>query len=255
MRAEVRFAPVVLLVLAVASIGCAAGNHHAYDQGDVFLYDHGSGQVALAVQDCRPAVVSGEKTPDFVGLQRGGFGNPFDVTTESGQPLAEDATVGLRRSLMAAGYHVRPMSTVTSQSFRDVVEDLERTHAPRLLIVRINQWKADTAVKTGLEYNLTVDVMDGRGARLARATVRGRDDLGGSLLATPAHAKEVAPRAFWTKMTRLMNEDVVSKALTSAAAVASPDKSPAVPSPTAQPSTDAAERAATNATAARPASD
>lgn len=190
--------------------------------------------MALAVQDCRPAVVSGSKTPDFVGLQRGGFGNPFDVTTDSGQPLADDVAAGLERSLKQAGYRVRLKSTVTSESFHDLVEDLKTTRASRLLIVRINEWKADTAVNTGLYYDLTADVLDGGGHRLGRAVVRGKDDAKGDLFNPAGRAKEAAPQAFWAKMTRLMNDDAISKAMENPHAVEAPPAA-AAPNPALPP--------------------
>jgi hypothetical protein len=57
---------------------------------------------AVGVQDRRPYVISGNKDEHFVGLSRGGYGNPFDVTTASGKALADEfagaIANGLRRN-------------------------------------------------------------------------------------------------------------------------------------------------------------
>lgn len=50
----------------------------------------GTATVGAAGHDERAYVLFGEKGPDFVGLARGGFGNPFLRATLSGRPLADD---------------------------------------------------------------------------------------------------------------------------------------------------------------------
>ena len=69
----------VLGALLIA--GCAAGNQYDYSGSDLALPITGSGDIGVAVLDVRPYVLNGDKKPDFVGLQRGGFGNPFDVSS------------------------------------------------------------------------------------------------------------------------------------------------------------------------------
>ena len=72
--------------------GCAIGNTHRYDLGNAALVAESDKRVAVCVADERPYVLSGEKPGSFVGLLRGGFGNPFDINTTSGEPMASDIT-------------------------------------------------------------------------------------------------------------------------------------------------------------------
>lgn len=65
---------------------------------------HGTITVAVATHDQRPYVVGGNKKPNFVGLSRGGYGNPFDVVTVSGNPLADGFSESISRSLAARGF-------------------------------------------------------------------------------------------------------------------------------------------------------
>ena len=91
-----------LLVIAAAFValgGCAIGNKYDYEVASIELPVVGTNEIGVAVVDRRPYVVSGDKQPDFVGLQRGGFGNPFDVTTKSGNPMAADMQVALAGEL------------------------------------------------------------------------------------------------------------------------------------------------------------
>ena len=77
-----------LLIMAVT--GCAIGNQYDYRTANVSLPLTGDGVLGVGVLDNRSYVLSGEKEPNFVGLQRGGFANPFNVTTASGKPLTDD---------------------------------------------------------------------------------------------------------------------------------------------------------------------
>src|SRR5574341_548216 len=88
----------IVISIAVASAGCAVGNKHSYTVERPELVVQGTRSVAVAAQDARPYVVAGNKTPDFVGLQRGGFGNPFDVTTECGRARGCDFAATVERS-------------------------------------------------------------------------------------------------------------------------------------------------------------
>ena len=60
----------------------------------------------LSVEDWRPYVLSHDKEPNFIGLQRGGYGEPWDVTTGSGKPMTEDMSAAIEKGLKDVGYNV-----------------------------------------------------------------------------------------------------------------------------------------------------
>ena len=63
----------------------------------------------MATQDRREYVLSGNKDPQFVGLQRGGYGNPFDVRTSDDRPLAEDMTTAIVAAMAGRGFQPVPI--------------------------------------------------------------------------------------------------------------------------------------------------
>lgn len=200
----------VPFVVAIAA-GCAIGNKHGY-AGTADFGVQGARAVAVATQDLRPYVVAKEKTPDFVGLQRGGFGNPFDITTESGKALAEDFSATIARSLERKGFK-STVVVVAGQADADPRALVQRAGAERLAMVTIREWKTDTYQNTGLYYDLTLRVFDSAGAELASNTVNGSDDLGGSFMNPPAHAKSAVPVAFQKKLEQLFATESVSASL------------------------------------------
>jgi hypothetical protein len=81
-----RWMTLFCVLLGVALLGgCAFGRTYSYSDVPIAMQAiSSSGSVTVAVVDDRPYVLSGGKPDRFVGLMRGGFGNPFDVNTQSG---------------------------------------------------------------------------------------------------------------------------------------------------------------------------
>jgi hypothetical protein len=188
--------------------------------------------VALAVHDERPYVVDGDKKADFVGLSRGGFGNSFDVTTASERPLASDMAERFARSLSEAGYKVTVIPCDPRRAWADVLSDLAKTGAPRLVLVRMEEWKSDTYNSTALIYDMTVRVFDAQKQMIGISTVNGRDDLGGDFMNPPSHAKSAVPPAYQKKLEELLNHPAIARAL-------QPSLPPATPAPTPAPAAPA----------------
>lgn len=147
----------------------------------------GTRSVAVAAQEARPYVLTKEKTPDFVGLSRGGFGNPFDVTTESGRPLAEDFAAAVSSSLSRRGFKATAVNVAASTALPDVRALASQAGAERVALVSIHEWKSDT--------------------------ITGRDNLGGSAMNPPGHAKGAVPEAYRRKLVELFSPDAVQKSL------------------------------------------
>ena len=186
----------------------------------------GSLSVALAVLDQRVAVLTGEKRPDFVGFSRGGYGNPFDVLTVSGQPLADDFATSIGRALQQAGYRVTRVRVSNQASPPEVQDALLGAQAERALMLLIHEWKSDTYNDTALHYQVTLRVLGAGGEEMARAELAGDDDLGGSFMDPGGFAEEAVPKAYKRRLERLLNDPAIVRAL-------SPPPPPPAPPPTA----------------------
>ena len=204
----------VIAVIAAALLagGCAVGNQHIYHESIAELAPSGAGALAVATQDLRPYVTSGDKRPNFVGLSRGGFGNPFDVTTASGNALAQDFSNTIARSLEAKGYKATAVS-VTGSGPVNANDLLTKSGKDRLALVTINEWKSDTLMNTALYYDLTLRVYGAAGKQLAENRVAGKDNLGGDAINPPGHAKEAVPLAYRRKLELLFNNEAVRQSL------------------------------------------
>jgi hypothetical protein len=194
-------------------VGCAVGNRHAYHTVTVEPSVSGSGALGVATHDQRPYVVAGDKEPQFVGLQRGGFGNPFDVRTADDRPLADDMTQALANSLRRKGFQAVSIVLAASDSADRVRDKLRQTGAPRAVVLTLREWKSDTYTNTALVYDVTLRVVDQSAEVLSEKRIQGRDDLGGDFWNPPAHAKQAVPRAFKTKVEELLGDEGIVRAL------------------------------------------
>ncbi len=178
--------------------GCAVGNRYDYGNAISGLPVSGTGKLAVDVVDVRPYVLSGDKKPDFVGVQRGGFGNPFDVRTGSGQPLATEMRDAIAKALQQQGFAV--------------VGGTET--APRKLELRVFEWKTDVMMRMKTLYDLQLSIFDGSGALLARSTAKGEDVGSGGFESGNATN---AARTFELRFTELVRDEAVRSALSARA--------------------------------------
>lgn len=204
-----------LLPLAAAALlaGCAVGNKHAYHDAATQTSTRTDNSVAVASLDQRRYVVSGKSGPDFVGMQRGGFGNPFDVRTVSGRPLSTEFSEAIKSALERNGVRVISIETQPAGNSKVAMSSLVDTGRDRLLLLNISEWISDTFTNTGLTYTLRLTVADASGKQIAQKTLNAERDLGGSVINPPGHAKEVIPGAFRAAVEQLLNSPEIVTAL------------------------------------------
>ena len=195
----------VLLACVTALGGCAVGNRHSYTGTTPDLTTSGTRIVVVAVRDARPYVVSGNKTPNFVGLSRGGFGNPFDVLTESDNPLAVDFGTTIAAALRAKGFKASVLPGRIPTASEDIAAALKKADAERMALVILFEWKSDTFMNTALIYDVALTVYDATGKQLGATRLTGRDNLGGDAVNPPGHAKAAVPVAYRKILERLFS--------------------------------------------------
>ena len=209
----------VLIFTAYAVLlcsGCAVGQKLNYSGIAANLAVSGSKAVGVASLDRRPYVLSGEKNPDYAGTMRGGYGNPFNVGTESGQTLADDMTQVIAAALTRKGFKTRSVVTTNKDNSDVVIEKLKTTGGDNLILLTINDWKSDfagfVAFRVWLDYDATLRVFEKSGKIIAETAIKGNDDLG-SAGEPVGYTKKVVPEAFQRKIEELLNNPEVMKAL------------------------------------------
>ena len=201
----------VLLAAAVAS-GCASMNQQYHDITPEVKYPV-RGKVAVAVHDQRPEVVSGKKPESFAGLTRGGYGNPFDVMTQSGQPLAKEFQNSIATALTRAGAQVVRVDLKPTATPDEARRQLAAAGADKALLLNLRLWRADTYLNVNLDHDVLLTVFGPRGRVLATRELKGAERIGASALNPVGASLEAVPVAYRRKLEELLATPAVANAL------------------------------------------
>lgn len=224
-----------LALLTLLTQGCA--NQFSYSNANVSFGATGSGKLAIATQDQRPYIINGKKTPNFIGLVRGGYGNPFDVTTESGKTLSDEITGALAASFQKSGFTTVPVAVSHSENDKAVKDKIVAAKSDKAVLLVVKEWKSDTLVNTALLFDLSIQVLDGSANIIVERQIGGNDDLGGSAFNVYKHSHAAVPKAFQTKLEEIINSPEIQRALTLSSTVGAVATRPAgkVASPPVEP--------------------
>jgi len=183
-------------------------------EGTMMLPEAGSGKVAVATVDERPYVLNGKNPPAYVGIIRGGFGNPFNRDTDDGKPLADNFSDSIARSLTAKGYQAIAISTPPAKSPAEALKSLEQSGASRLILVELRDWQSDTMVNPTVNCDVTLRIYDASGRELASVTdVKNYDMHGGSIFNTPGRSSDVVYSFYQQKITEWFSNPKIEAAL------------------------------------------
>jgi hypothetical protein len=196
---------VCLLVLCIG--GCSQHHRYNYSGGIADIEYSGKSKISVVVHDQRVYIKTAAKSPDFVGLQRGWFGEPQDVSTENGKPLAENMTEVISSSLARKGFSVRPIIVSHTDKANVVMDKLTSAKADRLVLVTVKEWKTDTKKYAKLIFNLSLKIFDADNHILTEKDI---SSAGENIGIGP---ENVAPNAFTEKIESLINDAAVAMAL------------------------------------------
>ncbi|MGB8433485.1 MAG: hypothetical protein WCE38_04410 [Burkholderiales bacterium] len=213
-----KLATTMLLGAAIALGGCATGtkptgNKHAYSGQTPDFAVSGTRVAVVAVRDARSYVMSGRWAPEFAGVTRGGFGNPVDVLTESGNPLAVDFGTTIAAALKAKGFKATVLEGSVPGNAEEIASVLKKAGAERLVVVLIEEWRSDTFVNTTLDYGLDLQVYDDSGKVLGATQLTGRQDLGGDAADPAGHARTAVPAAYRRILEQLFSAEPIAASL------------------------------------------
>ncbi|MEH6474973.1 MAG: hypothetical protein V7727_04755 [Sneathiella sp.] len=218
MKNTFNFYALAVKLIAIAGLGlllsaCAVGNQYDYKSQPIKVGLDTEQKVAVAVVDQRPYIVSGDKTPNFVGLQRGGFNNPFDVTTLSNEPLADSISSAIVASLKHKNIDAEVLKTKASSDISETLKTLDVSEFTRLLLIHFSEWKSDTLVNVKFTYTIGAKVTDNNLAILAENSLLDKKVLGGSFVNAPEFARTNVPVAFQKVIEELLNDPKIIDAL------------------------------------------
>lgn len=178
-------------ILALSLSGCAIGNRYDYQSVRASIpAAKAKATVAIATVDRREYLINSEVADSYVGMTRGGYGNPFRVSTKSGDPLAVDISNAVASSLNQSGYRAQAVSGFPVLDVSAAKMKLNSTPADRRILITLSKWESDTLINTELTTDITVEVFDQSGKLLASESYSATKGLGGNLMSPILHARK-----------------------------------------------------------------
>lgn len=169
---------IVICLIIVLLAGCAVGQRIDYTRVTPEIVNKSKGDIAVGAQDRRQYIISGQKKQQFVGLMRGGFGNPFDVNTASGSPFAKDVAEVLSRAMKRDGVKVVELNLVPSANREEIIGVIKSAKVDSAIVLTINEWKTDAMMSASVSYDLVLEEFDREGRLLRHSQSHGTDELG-----------------------------------------------------------------------------
>lgn len=203
----------LILLFCVYLTGCVAGQEYNYEASsmDIPVKPSEKRVLILSVQDLRPYVLSGDKESNFVGLQRGGFGEPWGVTTASGDPMTEDMSEAIVSGLKDAGYNV--FNTPGKNEVSYLTKTASKHDASRIVILKVFEWKSDVYMNVTLHCDLELNILDVEGKLLAKSSDKFIGSIAGGSWATTDKNSKAMTDEFTKRVRNLFTTDEVRKTL------------------------------------------
>ena len=189
----------IALTLTVTLSACASANLSGLNFGR----NQANSCVDIYVQDIRPYVVNGDKGADFVGILRGGFGQPHDYSTEKGTSLASEIGNALETSFF--------------EGDAEYIDDEPKRVSPggcKSMVLTMREWKIDAFVNAWFELDADMNVYDSSGQKIASKTLKRKDPLDGSFWDPESAAEENFVNETQSTLTLFLTDPFISSALT-----------------------------------------
>ena len=204
------------LILLIGSLlgGCAIGNKYMIADVPAQFEATGKYSVVVASLDQRKFIIDKTNPDTYVGMVRGGYGNPFNATTVSGLPFSDDVGQSICNALTRKGFKATLVPVTFDLTEKKVIERLLSKKEDRALLVLIHKWESDSFVNLNVGYDLILKVIAKDGTILATAQAKDDVNVPGSIWAGSVEmAKTEVPNIFKKSIESLLNNPDVVKVL------------------------------------------
>lgn len=203
-----------LACVAMLTSGCA--NMLKFKIADVDAKVNVTGNTAITVAslDKRAFIVDRSSPESYVGMVRGGYGNPFNATTLSNLSFADAVSKSICKALNQKGFKATSVSVKFDKTEQQAVNSLLQTKMNKNILVVIREWESDSFYNLNIGYDFLLKVFNRDGTVLATSEAKDAIQISCSIMTgcLGIDEKEV-PAAFQKAMETLLNAPTVMRAL------------------------------------------
>lgn len=203
---------ILLFLLCFTQPASAALYTFDYSQCRFNIPFSGTG-ISVGCVDMRESVRAGKHKPEYVGIVRGGYGNPWNVNTKGGKPFGDEVARCLEASLTAAGFEVAGNAIAYPDTDREALQKLKSQKASHKMLLVIHDWSSDNIQSFGKQwtdvyYKLEIIVLDANGRQIGKKILEGKSEAigkkGNMIRAHIKDRKKIAPSELVFQMNILL---------------------------------------------------
>jgi len=203
-----------LLFIGLVVSGCAIGNKYKIADVEAKLQATGSVAIVVASLDHRPPIVDKSSPETYVGMVRGGYGNPFDATTKSDLPFSFAVSKAICNALNRKGFTASSLPVKPNMTEQQVVDLLLAKNKDKAMLVIIKQWESDSFYNLNIGYDFLLKVFNRDGRLLATSEAKDSVAVSGSIMTGSLElSKKEVPATFRKAIETLLNTQDVMQAL------------------------------------------
>ncbi|MCG6535224.1 MAG: SHOCT domain-containing protein [Syntrophales bacterium LBB04] len=164
--------------------------------------------VSIGVHDQRPYVINDDKAPTYTGTMRGGFGNPWNMSTQSDKPLSDDIAFAVSSGFKRVGSSADPVSVSYKDDQQAALLKLKSKGAEKIVLITLKEFRSDTYTRAGFFIDAIMKIYDREGRELGGSSTSHKDvGSGDGTVQSPEDAARL-------HLSRLLNDPAVRTALT-----------------------------------------
>lgn len=214
MQKKSSFYSILIVVCSLYLSGCAVGNKYKIEDSKIQFTSTGSSTVSVGALDQRPCVIEKTSPVTYIGMVRGGFGNPFNATTNNGLPFSDNISKSICLSLADKGYNVKQVILTPELTEEESIKRIIAQGQDKNIIVLIKKWESDVFMNFNVSYELLLKVISSKGEIIAEAKNKEEINASGSIFKEPIGlSKSEVPRIYKKSLEELLNNPRIINAL------------------------------------------
>lgn len=205
-------------ILVLLLLGCVNALPPEQTAPQINLSLHNN-KISFAVLDKRPYVVDNDKSPEFEGIIRSGYGIPYSYQTPTDQPMSEYLTQRMSIGFKSKGIETVTVKTDPKMKINKVITELSSYRNKSFLLI-LNEWKYDYhGFSDGSWYDINIIVVDKSGEKLLIKNFQGKNNIPdtGTIImsASPTAISNEMQKIYKQRFEQILSDAEVIKALTS----------------------------------------
>lgn len=197
---------------------CVVGRKISYQNDNTLLLYKPSKSIAVTFYDQRDEIVSGKENPSFSGHLNATIQIPYNINTQSGNPLAEDFAKSVSNAIIKQAQRSIVINLPHSDSTTKALKEFQNSDVDLLLLFTIRKWQNDARPGfSNIHYqaigDIELNIFDTKGNILSAAHAKDVIESKKDLAVNVKTMQKMSGELFSKLLLELFNNEQVRNAI------------------------------------------